>query len=389
MGLLDTIKDSISSIVPVTAGSRSAVGLDIGTSSIKVVQLRKEKGKALLETYGEIAIGPYASVESGRATHPSAESAVPAIKDLLREANVAALDAGVSIPFSAAMTRVIKVPRLGKEQLSKIIPIEARKFIPMPLNEVVLNWFIIPERPGPQAQESTRSLNVFNKDKNIDFQDALIVAIHKDAVANMQSIARQTDLQVSFFELETFSAIRSSVEYELSSTMLLDIGATSSKVYVVEAGVLHFSHLINLGAQNITENIMRSFTWPFEKAERVKKEIGLNKNSAMSVFDEKDRLMFEQVVENAVNRIFTELNRVMIGYEKKNNKPISRVVLSGGGANMHGILDFAVKKLSVDVLKADPFAKVHAPAFLNDVLKGIGPDFAVATGLALRRLESN
>ncbi len=387
MGFLDSIKENLSSIIPTGQVEKSAIGLDIGSSSIKVVQLRKEKGKALLETYGEIALGPYASVESGKAVRISADSVLPAVRDLLRESNVVATAAGVSVPFSAAMTRVIKVPRLPKEQLSKIIPIEARKFIPMPLNEVILNWFILPERVSFEDRREKVVASVLGKENQVNFQEALIVAIHKDAVANMQSIAKQLELNVSFFELETFSAIRSSVEYELTSTMLLDIGATSTKVYVIEAGLLRFSHLINLGSQNITENLMRTFTWPFEKAERIKKEIGLNKNSSTLGLDDKDKELFEKAIETAVNRIFTEVNRVMVGYEKKSNKSIARTVLSGGGANLPGLIDYAVHKLSVDVVKADSFSRVHAPAFLADVLKGIGPDFSVAVGLALRRLD--
>ncbi len=387
MGFLDSIKENLSSIIPAGKTEKSAIGLDIGSSSIKVVQLRKEKGKALLETYGEIALGPYASAESGKAVRISAESVLPAVRDLLRESNVVATAAGVSVPFSAAMTRVIKVPRLSKEQLSKIIPIEARKFIPMPLNEVILNWFVLPERSYVESEQKKISTSIFGQDKQVDFQEALIVAIHKDAVANMQSIVKQLELNVSFFELEAFSSIRSSVEYELTSTMLLDIGATSTKVYVVEAGLLRFSHLINIGSQNITENLMRTFTWPFEKAERIKKEVGLNKNSGLLGLERQDKELFENAIETAVNRIFTEVNRVMVGYEKKSNKSIAKVILSGGGANLPGLFDYSSRKLSVPTYKAHSFDKVHSPAFLSEVLKGIGPDFSVAVGLALRRLD--
>jgi len=387
MGFLDTIKENLSSVLPVgDKVDKSAIGLDVGTSSIKVVQLRREKGKALLETYGEISVGPYASIETGKATHIRPEISTPAIRDLLREANVVSINAGMSIPFSAAMTRVIKVPRLSKEQLNKIIPIEARKFIPMPLNEVVLNWFVLPDRLGVESENNRPKLPVFGPNENkVAFQEALIVAIHKDAVSNMQAIARQTDLQVAFYELETFSSIRSSVEYELAPTMFLDLGATTTKIYVVEAGLLRFSHLVNLGSQNITENLMRSFTWPFEKAERLKKEIGLLKQ-AHSVLEAKDKEIFESAIDAATNRIFTEVNRVLINYEKKNNKPIVRVGLGGGGANLPGVVEYAANKLAVDVQKADPFSKVHTPAFLNEVLKDVGPDFTVAVGLALRRL---
>ncbi len=385
MSFLDAIKDSISQVIPGSSGQdKSVIGLDIGTSSIKVVQLRKEKGKALLETYGEIFVGPYASLENGKAAHISPEISVPAIKDLFTESNVATFVAGVAVPFSAAMTRVIKVPKLPKDQLAKILPIEARKFIPMPLNEVVLNWSILPEKMNFKDEQEKHTL--LSRENKINFQKALIVAIHKDAVSNIQTISRQANLQAKFFELETFSAIRSSVEHEIAPIMLLDIGAMTSKLYVVEAGILRFSHLINIGSQNITDNIMRAFSWPFEKAERLKKELGLDYVKKSSL-DEKDKEIFGRAIDTAVNRIFTEVNRVMISYEKNNNKSIARVVLAGGGASLIGVLDYASRKLSVDVQKADAFSKIQSPAFLDDVLKGIGPDFSVACGLALRAID--
>lgn len=385
MSFFDTLKDSISQVIPGGAsGPSSVIGLDVGTSSVKVVQIRKQKGKVLLETYGEIYIGPYASVENGKAAHISPEIVVPAVKDLFKESNVASNVSAMSIPFSSAMTKVIKVPKISRAQLEKVVPIEARKFIPMPLNEVVLNWSVLPEAVGYDDSKSTASF--LNKDNKIDFQEALIVAIHKEAVSNIQSISRQLELQTKVYELETFSAIRSSVEYEMAPIMLVDIGAMSSKLYVVEAGTLRFSHLINIGAQNITENIMRSFSWPFEKAERLKKEIGLNYGKFGDLSD-KDREVFGQAIETATNRIFTEINRVLINYEKKYNRSVARVVLAGGGANLIGVLDYAGKKLSVDVQKADSFAKIQTPAFLNEVLKSIGPDFSVASGLALRAAD--
>ncbi len=375
---MDAIKESVGSIVPIASESaKSVIGLDVGSSSVKVVQLRKEKGKALLETYGEISLGPYASLDTGKATHLNADSIAPAIKDLFNEANVTSSNAGLSIPFSAAMTRIIKMPKMPQDQLQKMIPLEARKFIPMPMNEIVLNWFVIPDKLNFKASPE-------NHGAQIQYMDILLVAVHKDAISNMQSVSKLAALNTSFYELEVFAAVRSSVEYSTTPIMLVDIGSTSTKVYIIEMGIVRFSHLVNFGSQSITENIVRAFSWPFSKAERVKKEFGLTLPYSENAQENK---ALKDAINITVNRIFTEINRVLINYEKREAKSVSKVILLGAGSNLLGLLDFAQNKLSLDVEKANAFSKIHTPAFLEEVLKEIGPDFAIAAGLALRQVQ--
>src|SRR3990167_4299302 len=123
----------------------SVLGIDIGSSSIKVVQLRKERGAAVLETYGELSLGPYAGIEIGRAVNLDAEKLAEALLDVLKEANITTKNCGISIPFAASLISLIKMPMLNEAQLKKMIPIEARKYIPVPITEVALDWFILPE----------------------------------------------------------------------------------------------------------------------------------------------------------------------------------------------------------------------------------------------------
>src|SRR5882724_1218355 len=96
---------------------KSVVGVDIGTSSIKVVQLRRERGRVLLETYGAIALGPYAGVEIGRATSLPADKIAEALKDVIREANITTTDAAVSIPYASSLISIIKLPSTVEKQL--------------------------------------------------------------------------------------------------------------------------------------------------------------------------------------------------------------------------------------------------------------------------------
>jgi Tfp pilus assembly PilM family ATPase len=88
-----------------------------------------------------------------------------------------------------------------------------------------------------------------------------------------------------------------------------------------------------------------------------------------------------------LNFIFSEANRVLLNFERKYNRPISNVILSGGGINLKGFVEAAQAGFQVPIIIADPFKKLQAPAFLDPVLKGAGPEFAVAIGIALRRLQ--
>ena len=106
-----------------TQSSKSVLGVDIGTSAIKVVQLRREHGRVILETYGAIALGPYAGVEIGRATSLPAEKIAEALKDVIREANVTTVDAAVSIPYSSSLVSIIKLPVAVEKQLAQVVPI--------------------------------------------------------------------------------------------------------------------------------------------------------------------------------------------------------------------------------------------------------------------------
>src|SRR3984957_16593879 len=126
-------------------GESSVLGIDIGSSSVKIVQLRPSRGAAILETYGEIALGPYGKEPIGRPIKLAPEVVGAAIVDLMKQANVTAKQGGISIPFSSSLVTVLDLPKFDQSTLKQVVPIEARKYIPVPISEVSLDWFVIPE----------------------------------------------------------------------------------------------------------------------------------------------------------------------------------------------------------------------------------------------------
>lgn len=348
--------------------SGSVVGIDIGSSAIKVVQLRRDHGKAILETYGAIALGPYGEVDVGRATQLPTEAVVRALNDVLREANITAKDAALSIPYAASLVSVIKVPRVPERQLASMIPIEARKYIPVPIAEVLLDWYAIPDPSKTATDEKENSTHM----------NVLLVAIHNDTIAKYQTIVKDAELSASFFEIEVFSTVRSSLEHGIAPVAVLDMGASSTKLYLSERGVIRESHIINRGGQDITLAISQGLGIPGTKAEEEKRLRGLSDPA-------QEKLI--QSIHLTLEPILSEVNRIILAYETHMQASISKLVVTGGGATLKGLDELLKQKLSTPVERAHPFAKTEAPAFLADVLNDAGPEFSVAVGLALRRLQ--
>lgn len=350
----------------------SVVGIDIGTSSVKAVQLRKEKGKIILETYGEIATGPYGGNAVGQVTTLGQEKLGELITDLFREANIDTKKASFAIPLSSSLVVNISMPKMAPKEMEKAIPIEARKYIPVPISEVALDWWEVPTAlPDTLGEEKKRE-----KKKTVE---VLAAAIHKNNLSLFEKLSKSLMLDTSFMEIEIFSSIRSSIGPELTAIALVDLGATTSKMTIIDYGVLRLSHSINKGGQDLTTAIERSMSVPFGKAEEIKRKIGL----VEGVSD----MEISTVVSPTLENIFAEIKKVILGYENKNKRTVGKIIFVGGGATLKGLYEIAQKSFDAEVTVGQPFSKVETPAFIEEILAKAGPGFSVAVGLALRHLQ--
>ncbi len=364
---LASLKNSFSS----GGDKNQALGVDIGSSSIKVVQLKKKGGRAVLETYGVISLGPYGGTSVGALTSLKTEDIARALKDVMKESNVTTKSSILSIPSLASLIFLVTLPGAVKEsELENIIPIEARKYIPVPISEVTLDWFVIPNEDEMQENDSPSNIK-----KN---REVLVVAIHNETLTQYREILKQTDLESDAFEMEIFSNIRSTFNNELAPFLIVDFGASKTKVSIVESGVVKVFHVVNRGSHDISRNISQALGMTFEEAEKLKRMVGLDASVNPEV---------EKIIRLAVNYIFTDINSIVFAYQKKYNKNISKVFLSGGGSLLKGLLEAARENFRVEVFYSNPFSKTEAPAFLEPVLENSGPEFAVAVGLALRQLS--
>ncbi|MES3031757.1 MAG: type IV pilus assembly protein PilM [Patescibacteria group bacterium] len=360
----------------------SAVGIDIGSSSIKVVEIKRKGGKAILETYGAIALGPYDNLDAGRVTNLSVEKLAEALKEVLKQSGVTLKEGALSIPIQSSLIFTIELPlQMGEKEMAAIVPTEARKYIPVPITEVSLDYFKL-----PQKESSFEEMNVIpNADgspvpqKAVEKTNVLVVATQNDAISKYRSIVSQCSFEASFFEIEIFSSIRSNFEHELSPVLLIDFGASRTKLSIVEFGMVKNYHTIERGGADISQSISQSLSIPFPEAEKMKKEFGLFGNPAEKSLSD--------IIKIHTDYILTETNSALLEYEKRYNRTISKVIFTGGGSLLKGLTEVASNNFKVEIEMGLPFSKVNAPAFLGKVLETMGSEFAVAIGLALRKLQ--
>ena len=370
-GILDTL-----SKIKIFKGEDGVVGVDIGSSAIKVVHIQKEGARVTLKNYGSLALGSYAGKSIGQAANLSKEKIAEALKDLLREAAISAGSAAMAIPLKETMISFIAMPDVPRKQLEKMVPIEARRYIPVPISEVALDFWVMPKRrdsvsvaEGGAAREGAKSVS----DKTVE---VLVAAIHTTSLSKYESIKSIVGLDVRTFEIESFSNIRALAGNEEGPVMIIDIGAAMTKLAMVEYGVLRSSHIVNKGSQDVTIALAKTFGVDVNRAEEIKRNPAILKNQNLVQ-------RFSVVAGLPFSHIFAEANSVLVDYQTRHNKAVKKIILSGGGALLSGLPKLAEKSFNISVEVGDPFARFEAPAFLRETLKEIGPEFSVAAGAAL------
>lgn len=353
------------------------IGVDVGSSSIKIVEIEKVEERAVLRNYGEIFLGPRAGVSVGQATNLPPEKIAEAIRDLLREAGITARHTMMAIPFSASLLSVVELPDVGEKELANMVPIEARRYIPVPVSEVMLDWWVLPKLKSAETPQVAGGAET-----PIAKVEVIIAAIHNEVIKKYETIERNAQLpgETSHFEIEIFSTMRAVVGRDLSAVLVIDIGAGSTKIAIVDGGVVRGSHIISAGGQDITLALSRSQNIPIPEAEDMKCRIGM-----LGEYEGRD---VGAVADLILANMMSESVRFVESYEQKHHAKIEKVIVVGGGALLKGIDKVIAKSFpKLPVTIGDPFARVDSPAVLAKTIKELSPRFSVAVGVALKGLE--
>lgn len=347
--------------------SKSHIGVDIGTSNIKIVQLQPKGDKFVLETYGVVNV---AYQISNKDSNVAIDQTAEILKNLIKKSRTTTNKIVASLPNSVVFTSVIEMPTMPENELKSAIEFEAKKYVPLPLSEVALSWSIIQEKK--QKVNLDTNLGSLNKVGESDKNKILLTAVPNLVVDNYLKVFRTAGLQPLALEIEALSLIRSLVNEDNKTVLLIDIGAKNTSINLVDNGYLRFSKNINVGGDTVTTSVAQSLNVNFVRAEQFKKDFGLSPQGQQ----------IPQVIKPILEIIKNEAAQLVSIFESRGDK-IDQILLSGAGSKLPALTDY-FSSLDKPVLLANPWANVIYPPELKPVIEPLGLNLAVAVGLAMR-----
>lgn len=333
------------------------VGIDIGSKTIKIVELVKSGNKIRLKASGIV-------VHKGKTPDIAKEEkdmveVSEAIKKLYKEAKISSRDVAIALPEAKVYTRVIKFPPLTDSEIASAVKWEAEQYIPIPMNEAIIQYQVIERREDlSPAQVSV-----------------LLVAAQKAMVDKYARCIEMASVNLVAVETELMSLVRSLAPNE-GTVLLVDFGARSTDIAIAKNSQLMFSRSIPTAGDALTRALAQSLSITPLQAEEYKKTYGLSSQ-------------LEGRVKKALDPVFKivadEMKKAIYYYmsEEKGDSPAS-AVLAGGSAGLPEVAGALTKMLGLEVVVGNPFAKIEVDPEALRSLSGYSPLYSIAVGLAMR-----
>jgi type IV pilus assembly protein PilM len=343
-------------------GDNLFLGIDIGDSSLKMVELKKKNHRIYLSNYAfseNISEVNFMKVDD-------ANYLARAINKVRTEAKITATKVTASLPTFAVFSSIINIRNVDKKGIADAVNEEAKKVIPLPLEEMTLDWKVIPDENGKVPSKG--NLQVF------------LTGSPKKLVRKYIDIFKAAKLELASLETETFSLVRSLVGDDKSTVMIVEIGANSTDLFIVKESIPVLNRSLAVCASSVTRVLAEKLGLPYAQAEQFKFDLSVTLNS-----DAKEEL--PQLLVKTLEPIVTGIEYMLDFFRSQNKGNVEKIILSGGGALLLNLPDYLSKRLNIQVIIGDPWNRVRYPEELRPVLAEVGPRLAVAIGLAMREIE--
>ncbi|MFA5310591.1 MAG: pilus assembly protein PilM, partial [Candidatus Paceibacterota bacterium] len=251
--------------------------------------------------------------------------------------------------------------------IANAVGFEARKYIPLPLSELVLDWQLMSKEPSPKENSKI-----------------LVMAVPKIIVEQYKTIAEQAGLELTALEAEAMALKRAVVNENDPTSCLLEIGFQSTNINIVEDGFMKMSFSFDIAGKDLTFSISETLNISTGDAEIIKKKQGLLVNEEGNI---------SHILTPILSVISERTRKVIKDFESKEGKTVEKVVIAGGTSLLPGILEYFTESLNQDEAQpkiveiAKPFVKVAYPPILDKKMEEINPTYAIALGEALRKFE--
>lgn len=339
----------------------SILGIDIGSRSIKLVELTTDKREPTLLAAGSAPTPPKA-LSSTLSADSQAVSA--ALRQLLKGIGARSRNAYIALPESQVFTRVIEMPSLSQRELTSALQWEAEQYIPLPLDQVNMDFSILRDA----------------KETGTNKMEVLLVACPKALLDKYTYYLDEADINVVGVETEIIavSRILARATTNIPASMVISLGAQTTDVAILRHGVLAFTRSISAGGDALSRAVAQGLSLEVAQAEEYKKTYGL----------EADKLEGKIVAaaKPVMDTIVSELRRALAFYQEKyKNERVEVVLLSGGSSRIPGMVVYIAENIGsgVEVQLANPWIGIKKDARFA-VLDTEGPTFTIAVGLAIR-----
>jgi type IV pilus assembly protein PilM len=347
------------------AKGKLAVGLDIGSSSVKLVQLKEKKGGFQLLAYGAAPLPPEAIVDGALM---NSAAIVQAIQELVAQQKVKTREVAIGVRGHSVIIKKISLPRMTQEELDESIQWEAEQYIPFDVKDVNIDTQILTPEGDAAGQ-----------------MDVLLVAAKKDMINDYTSVCAEAGLTATVVDVDAF-AVQNAFEknYEQSGSetvVLINVGAAVSNINVISRGVTTFTRDITMGGNAFTEEIQKQLNISYDEAEALK--VGGQGESDAVVPQE-----VERVIQGVAEQMGGEIQRSLDFYASTAaDGKVSKVFLSGGTARVPALFKVVEGRANVPVEILNPFKNIEVDnrKFDPAVILSAAPSAAVGVGLALRR----
>lgn len=356
----------------------TVLGVDIGATSVKIVELKSEKGKPVLVNYA------YSEQAPSKVAHSNLQMDVPkvarVIKELQKKAGLHSGQAVAAMPSFSVFTSVLHIANSGKkpEELEAAVLWEAKKVVPLALEEMMLDWQKIETASAKQSGTDSSNNAASEKGEGVK---VLLTGAPKNLVKKYIDVFKQTDLQLISLETEMFSLIRSLVGSDPATIAVVDLGAVNTDIAIVENGLPLFTRSLDTGGVMVTRAVADALQVDFKRAEQFKFDLSMAGGAALE-----EEGGMPAVIKNTLAPIVNEIRYSFNLFQQENNKKIEKVILAGGGASLVGIAPYLSELLQTNVIVGDPWARISYPEQLTSVLDEISSRMAIAAGLALREV---
>ncbi len=363
----------------ISFGSNStAVGIDIGTSAVKIVQLKKNpSGMPDLINYGYMPLPPEAMTEGSVA---DSSAVIEAIKEIKKARNLKISNIYASISGQNVIMRFIMLPVMQPEELEQTVKIEAEQYVPYSIDEVsiahsVLKQLDDEDPDGGGGGNNKILLVVAQKDIVNSYMDVIKNAAGKCEVIDVDTIASINALENSFMQTADSQEGGEVVA-------IIDSGARTTSISVLKSGILEFTRNIPIAGNNITDSLKDTLNQDFDQAEQIKiSEGSIGDGSGSEV---------SEVIQGTVEELASEIRRSFDYFKAQSREPmIHKIILSGGSANLSGFSTFLMNDLGVEVQLGNPLEGINVTVPDPDDLYNNLQQFTVAIGLALRGVADN